>query len=175
MGIEPTRPAWKAGILPLNYTRISLSCLNIISPFFEFVNTLFEKNKKSVDKLDLLCYNIQVDSERARQRTCMRVQFNGRIPAFQAGCVGSIPITRSIFLSCTFQNKICANSSAGQSNCLLSSRSGVRVPFGAPNMVGVAQLVKAPDCGPGDRGFESHLPPHINKSTLYMRFSQILY
>ena len=22
MGIEPTRPAWKAGILPLNYTRI---------------------------------------------------------------------------------------------------------------------------------------------------------
>ena len=24
MGIEPTRPAWKAGILPLNYTRICL-------------------------------------------------------------------------------------------------------------------------------------------------------
>ena len=24
MGIEPTRPAWKAGILPLNYTRILL-------------------------------------------------------------------------------------------------------------------------------------------------------
>ena len=23
MGIGPTRPAWKAGILPLNYTRIS--------------------------------------------------------------------------------------------------------------------------------------------------------
>jgi hypothetical protein len=23
MGIEPTRPAWKAGILPLNYTRIA--------------------------------------------------------------------------------------------------------------------------------------------------------
>ena len=23
MGIDPTRPAWKAGILPLNYTRIS--------------------------------------------------------------------------------------------------------------------------------------------------------
>ena len=23
MGIEPTRPAWKAGILPLNYTRMS--------------------------------------------------------------------------------------------------------------------------------------------------------
>ena len=51
----------------------------------------------------------------------MRVQFSGRTPAFQAGCVGSIPITRST----------CANSSAGQSNCLLSSRSGVRVPFSA--------------------------------------------
>ena len=25
MGIEPTRPAWKAGILPLNYTRVFLS------------------------------------------------------------------------------------------------------------------------------------------------------
>jgi hypothetical protein len=23
MGIEPTRPAWKAGILPLNYTRVA--------------------------------------------------------------------------------------------------------------------------------------------------------
>ena len=32
MGIEPTRPAWKAGILPLNYTRIShrsTSCLSL--------------------------------------------------------------------------------------------------------------------------------------------------
>ncbi len=28
----------------------------------------------------------------------MRVQFNGRTPAFQAGYVGSIPITRSLFL-----------------------------------------------------------------------------
>ncbi len=25
MGIEPTQPAWKAGVLPLNYTRISLN------------------------------------------------------------------------------------------------------------------------------------------------------
>ena len=25
MGIEPTQPAWKAGILPLNYTRMILS------------------------------------------------------------------------------------------------------------------------------------------------------
>ena len=30
MGIEPTRPAWKAGILPLNYTRIS-TCPGTVS------------------------------------------------------------------------------------------------------------------------------------------------
>ena len=27
------------------------------------------------------------------------------------------------------------------------------------SMVGVAQLVRAPGCGPGGRGFETHLPP----------------
>ena len=27
-------------------------------------------------------------------------------------------------------------------------------------MVDVAQLVRAPGCGPGGRGFESHLSPH---------------
>ena len=29
MGIEPTRPAWKAGILPLNYTRMGRDKLNV--------------------------------------------------------------------------------------------------------------------------------------------------
>ena len=42
MGIEPTRPAWKAGILPLNYTRIPCDGLSnryfrIIPYFFLFV------------------------------------------------------------------------------------------------------------------------------------------
>jgi hypothetical protein len=27
MGIEPTRPAWKAGVLPLNYTR---NCVKVV-------------------------------------------------------------------------------------------------------------------------------------------------
>ena len=44
MGIEPTRPAWKAGILPLNYTRI-LSVLSadlyIISANLLFVKLFF--------------------------------------------------------------------------------------------------------------------------------------
>ena len=29
MGIEPTRPAWKAGILPLNYTRMDGRIANV--------------------------------------------------------------------------------------------------------------------------------------------------
>ena len=45
MGIEPTRPAWKAGILPLNYTRISLysgtDSLYRLPYFKRFVNTFF--------------------------------------------------------------------------------------------------------------------------------------
>ena len=47
MGIEPTRPAWKAGILPLNYTRkvTHVECLNIIPRFPPFVNSKFQKNE----------------------------------------------------------------------------------------------------------------------------------
>ena len=30
MGIEPTYPAWKAGVLPLNYTRVFHNTKNII-------------------------------------------------------------------------------------------------------------------------------------------------
>ena len=29
-------------------------------------------------------------------------------------------------------------------------------------MVAVAQLVRAPGCGPGGRGFKSHQPPHFS-------------
>ena len=42
MGIEPTRPAWKAGILPLNYTRIVdasfVSAIRCYHRFTQFVN-----------------------------------------------------------------------------------------------------------------------------------------
>ena len=33
--------------------------------------------------------------------------------------------------------------------------------FDGVQMVDVAQLVRAPGCGPGGRGFESHLSPHL--------------
>ena len=44
MGIEPTRPAWKAGILPLNYTRecFQISSLFIITLHFRFVKCYFK-------------------------------------------------------------------------------------------------------------------------------------
>ena len=57
----------------------------------------------------------------------MRVQFSGRTPAFQAGYVGSIPITR---LTYAIRIRLCVRSSAGQSNGLLSRGSGVRIPSG---------------------------------------------
>ena len=75
-----------------------------------------------LDKERFICYTYLVRSQKMIQ--IVRVQFNGRIPAFQAGRVGSIPITRSTLL--------CACSSVGQSNCLLSSGSGVRISSGAP-------------------------------------------
>lgn len=38
--------------------------------------------------------------------------------------------------------------------------------------VGVVQLVRAPDCGSGGRGFEPHLPPQENKKS---RLSSLLF
>ena len=49
MGIEPTRPAWKAGILPLNYTRMGLITsisLTILPWSGGFVNHFFKFSKK---------------------------------------------------------------------------------------------------------------------------------
>ena len=58
MGIEPTRPAWKAGILPLNYTRIS-SHFTAVSTTLVYnstiklncqikITTFFKKNQKKL-------------------------------------------------------------------------------------------------------------------------------
>ena len=47
MGIEPTYPAWKAGVLPLNYTRMYIFCFvilstgDILSHLYFDVNTFF--------------------------------------------------------------------------------------------------------------------------------------
>ena len=49
MGIEPTRPAWKAGILPLNYTRIRsmlayfIKDSQICQQFFKGFGNIFHK------------------------------------------------------------------------------------------------------------------------------------
>ena len=36
-------------------------------------------------------------------------------------------------------------------------------------MVVVAQLVRAPDCGSGGRGFKSHLPPKVQRDPAHGR------
>ena len=41
MGIEPTYPAWKAGVLPLNYTRVISDTNDIISYYFYFCKYFF--------------------------------------------------------------------------------------------------------------------------------------
>lgn len=61
----------------------------------------------------------------------MRVQLNGRALAFQAGCVSSILITRSIPI---LLGRMCVISSAGQSIALLRRGSGVRIPHDTPNI-----------------------------------------
>ena len=45
MGIGPTYLAWKASVLPLNYTRIPLATAKIIPPAKVFVNS-FLQNKQ---------------------------------------------------------------------------------------------------------------------------------
>lgn len=84
--------------------------------------------------------------------------------------------TRSVFRFSVF----CSNFPNGNSVLLRKTRKKPRVDhlgemiFGViaemlrvvrhrkvkVNMVGIAQLVKASDCGPEDRGFDSHYPPH---------------
>ena len=39
MGIEPTRPAWEAGVLPLNYTRMIFT---ILVGYLDFVKMFSE-------------------------------------------------------------------------------------------------------------------------------------
>ena len=36
------------------------------------------------------------------------------------------------------------------------------IRFACQRMVGIAQTVRAPGCGPGGHGFKSHYPPHKN-------------
>ena len=43
------------------------------------------------------------------------------------------------------------------------------------NMVGVAQLVRAPGCGPGGRGFKSHHSPISNTGCSVVRLTRMLW
>ena len=54
----------------------------------------------------------------------------------------------------------------------------VKVIYLRAQMVVVAQLVRAPDCGSGGRGFESHLPPKVKglafARPFFMFFAQLV-
>ena len=73
MGIEPTQSAWKAEILPLNYTRLSQHDLFIISDFVLFVNPFFSyffiflKNLYYVGFLSLLIFGLSLMKEKLRR------------------------------------------------------------------------------------------------------------
>ena len=41
MGVEPSHPAWKAGALPLSYTRLRLALLRLESAFISSISQLF--------------------------------------------------------------------------------------------------------------------------------------
>ena len=52
MGIGPTQPAWKAGVLPLNYTRTSHNAMTLYQKRFLLSNTFraFLPKKKLILK-----------------------------------------------------------------------------------------------------------------------------
>ena len=53
--------------------------------------------------------------------------------------------------------------------------AGGSSPSTSTNMVGIAQLVRAPDCGSGGREFDSHYPPHFDplaQSVEHLTFNQ---
>ncbi len=54
MGIEPTCPAWKAGVLPLNYTRAFQSAREIINDTASLVNGYFSKKPRFFEKKRIL-------------------------------------------------------------------------------------------------------------------------
>ena len=56
MGIEPTQPAWKASVLPLNYTRIVCSAFATIEPGAH--NSMLKNYSKSVFACQLIFVTI---------------------------------------------------------------------------------------------------------------------
>ena len=91
-----------------------------------------------------------------------------RAPAFQAGDAGSIPVTCSIQFAPVAQlDRATAFYAVGRGfESLLAyhlqgaPQQSSKYRTDTEYVVGVAQLVRAPDCGSGCRGFESLYPPH---------------
>ena len=73
-----------------HFTLVNLLCITLQVAVY---SRLLEKASKKYKKIKiLLAFSVKYDI--IVYALQMRVQFNGRTPAFQAGYVGSIPITR---------------------------------------------------------------------------------
>ena len=70
MGIEPTYPAWKAGVLPLNYTRVS-NTSNIIPQIFKNTRENFNFfNFFILDSLEKLLFPELFMKQYLNQKLC---------------------------------------------------------------------------------------------------------
>lgn len=90
--------------------------------------------------------------------------FGGSIPSFPAICTDSsveeqLPFKQRVRSSSLLLYTICRNSSNRQSNCLVSRRLGVQIPFAAPYAT-IAQMAGAPRSYRGGQGFDSLLWLH---------------
>ena len=67
MGIEPTQPAWKAGVLPLNYTRVThnacifyqkyLVLSNDFTGFYKKIQSFFQQINTALYALEFYRFN----------------------------------------------------------------------------------------------------------------------
>ena len=59
MGIEPTYPAWKAGVLPLNYARGFAFSLEIITSYLRIVNIFVGKFRYLCERAEIAVFYLQ--------------------------------------------------------------------------------------------------------------------
>ena len=153
------------------------SSLADVAKFLKASNKIYLKNpmnELSKDELRILSMKVRslnkMKVQLSRQSTCLlsrlsRVRISSPSPKYApvVELADTLDLGSSAFRfkgSSPFRCTIWRISSAGQSACLTSKKSQVRVlhspPFGQ-----VVQLVRTPACHAGGRGFDPHLGRHI--------------